>query len=228
MILDGIRHAFFLLITGNEEVLRISLLSLQISVGAVFVSLFLGIPLGVFLALKKFTSRNLIISLINTGMGLPPVVVGLFVAIMLWRSGPLGFFDILYTPTAMVIAQVIIAFPVVAGLSMAAIQQLNPKLSLQIFALGATKLQMLILLIKEAKLPLLAAIMAGFGAVISEVGAVMMVGGNIKGQTRVLTTAIIMETRMGNLDIAIALAIILLLLVFGVNLALTIIQQKKN
>jgi len=228
MLLDGIKQAFYLLITGDKEVLKISLLSLQISAEAVFISLILGIPLGVLLALKKFYGRNIIVSLINTGMGLPPVVVGLFVAILLWRSGPLGGLDILYTVTSMVIVQVIISFPVVVGLSMAAIQQLNPKLQLQILALGATKLQMLILLIKEAKLPLLAAIMAGFGAVISEVGAVMMVGGNIKGHTRVLTTAIVMETRMGNLDMAIALGIILLLLVFGVNFALTVIQQKRN
>jgi tungstate transport system permease protein len=159
-------------------------------------------------------------------MGLPPVVVGLFVTIMLWRGSVLGFLDLLYTPGAMILAQVVIAFPIVTGLTMAALQSLNPRLPLQLLALGASRFQAVGLLLREAKLPVLAAVMAGFGGVISEVGAVLMVGGNIKGQTRVLTTATVLETRMGNFELAIALGILLLVLTFAVNLALTRIQQR--
>jgi tungstate transport system permease protein len=160
-------------------------------------------------------------------MGLPPVVVGLFVTIFLWRNGPLGFLGILYTPAAMIIAQAVIATPIVMGITVAAIQQLPDKLRLQILALGATRLQMVWFLIKEARLPLLAGIMAGFGGVISEVGASIMVGGNIKGYSRVLTTATVMETSRGNFDIAIALSIILILLSYFINLILTQIQQRE-
>jgi tungstate transport system permease protein len=156
------------------------------------------------------------------------VVVGLFVTIFLWRSGPLGFMELLYTPAAMIIAQVVIAFPIVAGLTMAAFQSLNPNLPLQLLGIGASTPQLLWLLCKEARLPLLAAIMAGFGGVISEVGASMMVGGNIRGQTRVLTTATVLETGKGNFEIAIALGLILLLLTFAVNLLLTHIQQREQ
>ena len=174
---------------------------------------------GTVLALTRFPGRRVLVSLVNTGMGLPPVVVGLFVSISLWRNGPLGVLGLLYTPTAMIIAQSVIATPIVTGISLAAIQQLPPKLRLQILALGATRWQMVWLLLREARLPLLAAVMAGFGGVISEIGASIMVGGNIKGQTRVLTTATVMETSRGNFDIAIALRIILLLLTFAVNYA---------
>jgi tungstate transport system permease protein len=161
-------------------------------------------------------------------MGLPPVVVGLFVTIFLWRNGPLGFMGILYTPAAMVIAQTVIAAPIVTGITLAAIQQLPPKLRLQILALGANRLQMVWILAKEARLPLLAAVMAGFGGVISEIGASIMVGGNIKGYSRVLTTATVMETSKGNFDVAIALGIILLLLAYLINLVLTHIQQRTR
>jgi tungstate transport system permease protein len=159
-------------------------------------------------------------------MGLPPVVVGLFVSIFLWRSGPLGFLELLYTPTAMILAQLVIAAPVVTGLTAAAIQQLNPRLRMQLMGLGASRLQVVYLLLKEARLPLLAALMAGFGAVISEIGASMMVGGNISRQTRVLTTATVLETSRGNFDMAIALSLLLMLLTFGVNVTLTWIQQR--
>jgi tungstate transport system permease protein len=161
-------------------------------------------------------------------MGLPPVVVGLFVSIFLWRSGPLGFLGMLYTPGAMILAQAIIATPIVMGITLAAMQQLPKKLRLQILALGATRLQLAWILTKEARLPLLAAVMAGFGGVISEVGASIMVGGNIKGYSRVLTTATVMEASRGNFDMAIALGIILLVLAFAVNLVLTHVQQKER
>lgn len=228
LIFEGIKKAFFLLITFDPEVFRITLLSLQVSGTATLISLFIGISIGTIVALSRFPGKGIILSLINTGMGLPPVVVGLIVTIFLWRNGPLGFFEILYTPTAMIIAQTVIATPIVMGISMAAIQQLPQKLRLQILALGATRIQMVWILIKEARLPLLAGVMAGFGGVISEVGASIMVGGNIKGYSRVLTTATVMETSRGNFDIAIALGIILLLFAYVINLILTHIQQRER
>jgi tungstate transport system permease protein len=226
LIWEGIREAIRLILSGDPGVLQITWLSLQISGSATLLSLLVGIPAGVGLALAKFPGRGLLIALVNTGMGLPPVVVGLFVSIFLWRSGPLGDLGLLYTPTAIVIAQFVIAAPIVVGLTVAAMQQLNPKLRLQLLALGASRWQLLWLLMREARLPLLAAVMAGFGGVISEVGASMMVGGNLLGQTRVLTTATVLETGKGNFDVAIALSLILLALVFGVNYLLTWVQQR--
>jgi tungstate transport system permease protein len=228
LILEGIKKAFLLLITFDPEVMGITLLSLQISGTATLISLLIGISVGTSVALSNFPGRKVVVSLINTGMGLPPVVVGLFVTIFLWRNGPLGVLGILYTPTAIIIAQAIIATPIVMGISLAAMQQLPKKLRLQILALGATRLQMVWILIKEARLPLLAAVMAGFGGVISEVGASIMVGGNIRGYSRVLTTATVMETSRGNFEIAIALSIILLLLAFCINFILTQIQQRER
>jgi tungstate transport system permease protein len=228
LILDGIKKAFWLLITFDPEVMSITWLSLKVSGIATLVSLLLGVSIGSVIALTRFPGRGIAVSLVNTGMGLPPVVVGLFVSIMLWRNGPLGFLEILYTPSAMIVAQTIIATPIVMGITLAAMQQLPKKLRLQILALGATRLQMVWILIKEAKLPLLAAVMAGFGGVISEVGASIMVGGNIKGYSRVLTTATVMETSRGNFDVAIALGIILLLLAYVINAVLTHIQQRER
>ena len=228
LIIEGIKKAFWLLITFDPEVMRITLLSLGVSGTAPFISLLIGISVGTAVALSRFPGKKFAVSLINTGMGLPPVVVGLFVTIFLWRNGPLGFLGILYTPTAMILAQTVIATPIVMGITLAAIQQLPQKLRLQILALGATRFQMVWILIKEAKLPLLAGVMAGFGGVISEVGASIMVGGNIKGYSRVLTTATVMETSRGNFEIAIALGIILLLLAYSINLVLTQIQQRER
>jgi len=228
LILEGVFTAFRLVFSGDADVWAITWLSLTVSGTATLIALILGIPLGIALAMTRFPGRGVAVALVNTGMGLPPVVVGLFISIMLWRSGPLGFLNLIYTPTAMVIAQVVIAFPIVAGLTMAAFQTLNPRLRLQLLGIGASKLQLLWLLCKEARLPLLAAVMAGFGGVISEVGSVIMVGGNIKGQTRVLTTATVLETSMGNFGTAIALGVILLTLAFGVNFILTRIQQREQ
>jgi len=227
LIVDGVWQAVWLLVSGDPDVLRITLLSLQISATATGLSLLVGVPLGTLIALARFPGRGLVVSLINTGMGLPPVVVGLFVSIFLWRSGPLGFLELLYTPTAMVIAQLVIAAPIVTGLSLAAVQQIPPEFRLQMLALGASRLQLLWALLREARLPMLAAVMAGFGGVISEIGASMMVGGNIRGQTRVLTTATVLETGKGNFDVAIALSLLLLLITFLVNWALTRIQQRR-
>jgi tungstate transport system permease protein len=228
LIVEGIKKAFWLLITLDPEVIGITFLSFKVSGIATLISLFIGISTGTVVALTRFPGRRIVVSLINTGMGLPPVVVGLFVTIFLWRNGPLGFFGMLYTPTAMILAQTVIAAPIVMGISLAAMQQLPTKLRLQILALGATRLQMVWILIKEARLPLLAAVMAGFGGVISEVGASIMVGGNIKGYSRVLTTATVMETSRGNFDVAIALGIILLLFAYLINLILTHVQQRER
>lgn len=226
LIGQGLLQAIHLILSGDREVIEITLLSLQVSGLSTLISLILGLPLGTVLALGRFPTRRFLISLVNTGMALPPVVVGLFVCLMLWRSGPLGDLRLIYTPTAMVIAQTIIAAPIVAGLTLAALQQLDPRLPLQLRGLGASRSQVVLTLWREARLPLLAALMAGFGGVISEVGASMMVGGNILHQTRVLTTATVLETGKGNFSLAIALSAILLLLAYTVNLALTWLQQR--
>lgn len=228
LIVQGIIKAFHLIFSFDAEVIGITWLSLKISGTATLISLFIGVSTGVAVALNDFWGKRFVISLINTGMGLPPVVVGLFVTMMIWRSGPFGFLEILYTPYAMIVAQAIIATPIVTGISLAAIQNLPPNLRLQILSLGASRLQMVWVLVKESRLPLLAAVMAGFGGVISEIGASIMVGGNIKGYSRVLTTATVMETGKGNFDMAIALSIILLLLAFTINALLTQIQQRQR
>ena len=227
LIWSGITEAVRLLVSGNAEVLEIAALSLQLSGLATLAALVAGVPLGTVLAFRRFPGRGLLVTLVNTGMGLPPVVVGLFVSIVLWRSGPLGFLELLYTPGAIVLAQLIIAFPVVTGLTMAALQQIDPKLVLQLKSLGASRVQLVGVLLWEARLPLLAAVIAGFGAVISEVGAVMMVGGNLLGRTRVLTTATVLETRKGNFEVALALGILLLALTFLVTWLLTLFQQRS-
>ena len=221
----GLARALQLLVTLDPEVLGITLLSLEVSGAATLVSVLLGISLGTAVALGTFPGKRLVVSLVNTGMGLPPVVVGLFVSLFLWRSGPMGGLGLLYTPAAMVIAQALIATPIVMGVTIGAMQSLPPALRLQILALGATRTQLVWRLVREARLPLLAAVMAGFGGVISEVGASIMVGGNIRGQTRVLTTATVMEASRGNFDVAIALSVILLLATLAINYLLTSIQQ---
>ncbi len=226
LLIEGIKRAIEILISFDPEVVEVTLLTLKVSGFSTFIALILGLPLGVLLALGRFPARNFLISLINAGMGLPPVVVGLFIALLLWRSGPLGWLGLIYTPEAMVIAQTIIAFPIITGFTIAAVQQIDPLVVFQARALGASTLQLLLVILKEARLATLAAIMAGFGAVVSEVGAVLMVGGNIQGYTRVLTTAIVQSTRMGKFEVAIALSLVLLFLSYLVNYLLTYFQQK--
>ena len=228
LIFEGIAQAFTLLIHGDREVLRITLLSLAVSLTATAISLLVGITLGTLIGLTRFVGRRFLVSLINTGMGAPPVVVGLVVSVFLWRNGPLGILGLMYSPTAMVIAQCIISLPIITGFTMASIQQIDPRMRLQLLSLGASRLQLMWLLVRDSQLLLLAAVMAGFGSVISEVGASMMVGGNITGQTRVLTTAIVMENSKGNFGVAIALGIILMALVYVVNLVLTLAQQRSK
>ncbi|MBI5069907.1 MAG: ABC transporter permease [Deltaproteobacteria bacterium] len=225
---EGIWKAFQLLAAGDPEVLRIALLSFQVSGAATLGSVLLGMSAGTAIALNAFPGKRLVVAVVNTGMGLPPVVVGLFVSIFLWRNGPLGSAGLLYTPAAIVLAQAVIATPIVMGITVSAMQALPPSLRLQALALGATRVQMVWILVKEARLPLMAAVMAGFGGVISEVGASIMVGGNIKGYTRVLTTATVMETGKGNFEVAIALSIILLLASLVINYLLTLVQQRER
>lgn len=227
LLAEGVRQALALLFAGEGEVWSILWLSLLVSGTATFVALLIGIPLGTLLALARFPGRSLVVSTVNTGMGLPPVVVGLFVSLLLWRSGPFGDWEILYTPTAIVIAQAVIATPLVTGITLAAVGGVPAAFRLQLLGLGASRVQMVWIVLREARLPMLAAVMAGFGGVISEIGASMMVGGNIKGQTRTLTTAMVLETGKGNFDVAIALALLLLVLIFAVNWALTSIQQRR-
>lgn len=226
LIADALRQAGRLLLGGDGEIWSILWLSLQVSGTATLIALLVGIPAGTALALARFPGRRLVVSLVNTGMGLPPVVVGLVVSLLLWRSGPFGAMEVLYTPAAIIIAQAVIASPIVTGITLAAVQNVPPPFRLQLLALGASRLQMVRVVLREARLPMLAAVMAGFGGIISEIGASMMVGGNIKGHTRTLTTAMVLETGKGNFDVALALAALLLALVFIVNWALTSIQQR--
>lgn len=209
-----------------DDLGQITLLSLEVSGIATAISLLIGLPLGTWLALAAFRSRGLVLSVVNTGMALPPVVAGLAVAFLLWRSGPLGDFGLIYTPAAIVLAEVVIATPVILGLAAAGIGQLDRRLQVQLQGLGASRLQIVWWLWREARLSLLAALMAGFGSVISEVGAAMMVGGNISGQTRVLTTAIVLDVGRGEFGAAVRLAGILLTLAFLVNGVLTWAQQR--
>jgi tungstate transport system permease protein len=227
LLVAGVREALRLLATGDREVFAVLWLSLQVSGLATLLSLALGIPAGAALALLRFPGRTLVVSAVNAGMGLPPVVVGLFVTLLLWRSGPLGAWEILYTPAAIVLAQAVIAAPIVMGITLAAVQNVPEKFRLQLLGLGASRTQMVGVVLREARLPMLAAVMAGFGGIISEIGASMMVGGNIKGQTRTLTTAMVLETGKGNFEVAIALSLLLLALVFGVNWTLTAVQQRR-
>jgi tungstate transport system permease protein len=221
------REALRLLLSGDGELYGIIARSLLISGMATLVAMLVGIPLGYALARGRFPGRTLLLGLVNTGMGMPPVVVGLVVWLLLTRSGPFGDLELIYAPQAMVIAQFVIATPLVVGFTAASIQALPAQLPDLLTSLGAGRVQALWILSREARLGLLAAVMAGFGAIVSEVGASMTVGGNLRGSTRVLTTAIVTETGRGNLPVALALGCLLLSLAFAVNLLLTLVQQRR-
>jgi len=224
LIWEGLRDAVRMLAHNDGNVYEIAWRSIYVSGTATIISLLLGVGTGAVIAFRRFPGRLVVLTLVNTGMGLPPVVVGLVVAILLWRSGPLGGLSWIYTPRAMIIAQVVIATPVIVGFTAASLATLPAKLRLQVYALGASRLQMLWIVLQEVRLPLLAAIMAGFGAAISEVGASVMVGGNISRQTRVLTGAILLEQSKGNFGIALALGIVLLAMMVAVNALFTWVQ----
>lgn len=226
-VLDAFFNAFQLLASGDPELAAIVGLTLRVTGIALLLALVLGLPVGALLGLmKRFPGGGCIIPLIYTGMGLPPVVVGLFVYLLLSNQGPLGALGWLFTPSAMVLAQTIIALPLVVGLTLTAVQSLDPLLPLQLRALGATRWQLARTMLAESRLGVFAAIVAAFGSIISEVGAVILVGGNIRGETRVLTTAIVLETRRGQFALAIALGLILLGLSLLANVALYRLQQR--
>jgi tungstate transport system permease protein len=227
VLLDGFVQAVQLLLGGDTATWAITGLTLRISLTATVIAAIVGVPLGAAVALTSFRGRRVVLAAANTGMGLPPVVVGLFVTVLLWRSGPLGAFGLLYTPTAMIIAQAVIATPIVVALVAAAVQQVDPDFLVQMQGLGATRGRALAALFGEARLPLLAAAMAAFGAVVSEVGAAQMVGGNLAGETRVLTTAAVLATSRGEFALAIAFGLILLMIAFAVNLVLTLVGQRQ-
>lgn len=226
--MQGFLEALRLLIAGDGEVWEIALLTIQVSGLSTCISLLIGLPFGVWLALHDFSGKRLINSFVNYGMGVPPVVVGLVISLLLWRYGPLGDFGLMYTPTAMVMAQVVIALPIIIGFSFAAVLSVNPLLREQFISLGAKPWQANLLLVKEARLGLLAAVIAGFGRVSAEVGASMMVGGNIKGQTRVLTTATVMEVGKGNYELALAISFVLIIMSYSVVVLLTYLQHSER
>jgi tungstate transport system permease protein len=212
----------------NAELAGIVVRTLLVSGVATFAALLVGIPIGFALARSRFRGRTLVLGALNTGMGLPPVVIGLVVWLLLVRSGPLGGLGLIYTRWAMMLAQFVIATPLIAGVTAASIQSLPPEIPDLLKVLGASRLQRLWLLCREARLGLFAAIMAAFGAVVSEVGASMTVGGNLRGETRVLTTAIVTVTSRGETANALALGLILLALAFAITLLLTFLQQRKE
>jgi tungstate transport system permease protein len=225
-IIEAFKKAFALIFSIDPELLSIILLSFRVSGAALLIAACIGIPLSAILGLRKFPAKGFVISLMNTFMGLPPVVVGLFVYIMLSRSGPLGFMGILYTPSAMVIAQTILAFPIVASLCHSAIVGVDPIIRQASMTLGATPFQIAITIIKEARYGIMSGVIAAFGRVMAEVGAILIVGGNIAGYTRVMTTTIALETDKGNFELALALGIILLTISLLINALLHSIQKK--
>lgn len=223
---DALSKAFSLILNLDRELMGIILLSLKVSGTALLVAAILALPLSAILGFRKFPFRGFVISLLNTFMGLPPVVVGLIVYLLLSRSGPLGFMALLYTPAAMIIAQTILAFPIVASLSHAAIMGVDPIIRQAATTLGATPFQVLLTIINEARYGIMAAVIAGFGRVMAEVGAILIVGGNIAGYTRVMTTTIALETDKGNFELALALGVILLFISLMVNVLLHYYQKK--
>ena len=225
-MLDALKEAIRLVLILDPTVLEITLRSLQVTVSALLISTVVGVPTGTFIALYRFPGRRLVTALIYTGMGLPPVVVGLIVYMLLSRTGPLGELQWLFSLKAMIMAQTLLATPVVIGITMSSVRGVDPALRLQVRSLGATRWQIIRTILEEARFGVIVGIIAGFGSIISEVGAVMLVGGNIEARTRVLTTAIVLETRRGKFDFALALGIILLALSFAANSLMMIGQGK--
>jgi len=230
-MVEGLRQALDLITGADADLLEIVLLSLRVSATAIIISALIGVPLGAWLGLRRFIGRRLVIALLYTGMGFPPVVVGLAVYLLLSRSGPLGslnwpWIPRLFTPAAMITPQIIIAIPLVSGFTMAAVMGVDPNLRLQLISLGATPVQATWALLREARIGVIISIVAGFGSIISEVGAVMLVGGNIEGSTRVMTTAIVLETRKGQFELAMAMGVVLLAITFAINATVLRLQGK--
>lgn len=226
--MDPLLEAFRLIVSGDLHVWGVILRSAQISGSALIIAVLIGLPIGAAVGLSRFRFRGPIVALVNTGLALPPVVVGLVVFLLLSRSGPLGQLELLYSPVAMVFAQVIIAGPYIAAVTLAAAESVPADVRLQARALGAGRFRATLLQLREVRTSLVAAVAAGFGAIISEVGAVMIVGGNILGETRVMTTAIVQETQRGNFAAAIAFGLVLLLVAFYINALLLLLGWRAN
>ncbi|MBD3212386.1 MAG: ABC transporter permease subunit [Candidatus Lokiarchaeota archaeon] len=227
-LIEGIVQAFILLFTFDSQVWGIMWLSIRVSLTSIFFASLIGIPIGSFIGLRKFRGKSFLTNIINTFMGFPPVVMGLIVFFLLSRSGPLGDLGLLYSPTAMIVAQFFLATPIVTGTTKAAIESVDPNLKQTVISLGATETQLWWQLIKESRRSIIAGILVGFGQIISEVGAVLLVGGNIEGYTRTFTTAIVLNTRMGQFGMAIALGLILILITFILNYVLTYLQTRED
>ncbi len=225
-LISGLTKAFSLILHLNPELFGIIFLSLKVSGLALIMATLFGLPAGAILGLSRFPGQSASVSVMNTLMGLPPVVVGLFVYLLLSRKGPLGFMGLLYSPPAMILAQTILAFPIVASLCHSAIVNIDPIIRQAATTLGATPGQVTITIIKEARYGIMSAVIAAFGRVMAEVGAILIVGGNIAGYTRVMTTTIALETDKGNFELALALGIILLSISFVINVLLHVIQRK--
>jgi tungstate transport system permease protein len=225
-LVDGFFKAIDLIIGLNPEVVDTTMLSLQVSFTSVALASLVGIPLGAFTALNEFPGKRILVNIINTLMGLPPVVVGLLVFLMVSRAGPLGTYGLLFPPTAMIIAQFILVTPIIIGLSISATRAVDRSIIDTAVSMGATRFNTALLTINEAKQALAVAILAGFGRAIAEVGAVMIVGGDIRWSTRVLTTSIVLQTRIGDYGFAIALGIILLTMSFVINMIMNLIQER--
>ena len=224
--MDPLLEALRLITSGDLYVWNVILRSLQISGSALLLAMVIGLPIGIAVGLTRFRLRLPLVAVINAGLAFPPVVVGLGVFLVLSRAGPLGDLQLLYTPAAMIGAQAILAGPYIAAVSLAAVENIPRDISLQARALGASRWQAIVLQLREVRTSLVAAVAAGCGAIISEVGAVMMVGGNILGETRVMTTAIVLETRRGNFDVAIAMGIVLMLIALCVNAVLLLLGRR--
>jgi tungstate transport system permease protein len=229
VFLKGLADAFRLLWHLDPALLETVGLTLRVTLGALAIALLAGIPIGAAIGLaRRLPGRSVLVPMIYTGMGLPPVVVGLLTYLMLSNRGPLGRLGWLFTPAGMILAQTIIAFPLVVGLTMTAVQSVDPQLRPQLRSLGATRRQVALTTLTEARIGVTAAVVAAYGSIISEVGAVMLVGGNIEGETRVLTTAIVLETRRGNFALALALGVVLLTLAFITNFAFHRLQVRQG
>lgn len=226
MVIGALGEALKLIFSGDPAIWQIVRLTLFISGTALVLAALLGVPAGAWLGLRNFPGERWLKSLIYTGMGFPPVVIGLFVFMLLSRQGVLGGLGWLFTPQAMILAQTILALPLIVGVTMSSVVGIHTDLHLQLRSLGATERQVMRTVLSEARYGVIVGLVAGFGAVISEVGAVMLVGGNIEGKTRVMTTAIVLETRQGNFDMAMALGVILLALTFLANYVAVHLQQE--
>jgi tungstate transport system permease protein len=227
-ILDGFVAALMLLFSLNGEIYQIMFLSLFVSGSATLIASSIGIPLGSLIALKRFRGKEFVKTLTYTFVGLPPVVAGLVIFLLLVRVGPLGVLGLLYTPGAMILAQITLALPIIVGVTISAVSSVPREVRDTAISLGATEWQSTVTMLKEAKIGLITAVITGFGSCISEVGAVWIVGGNIRFETRVLTTSIMTSTGMGDFGFSLALGIVLLTLAFLVNVPLVRLQRKRS